>query len=269
MIYYRRLPHWDQPGSMCFVTWRTIDSIPAEVLHRWRVERAIWLRQYKIDPHAKNWREQLNMLPIAALRNYHTRFTSPWMECLDKCHGACVLRQPALSAIVAESLRFHDGAEYELSDFVVMPNHVHILAQFRARAACELAARIGSIPRRVGSTTRSAHPDNSGSPKVLTTSCAAQSSLNIYGATLSRTQSSRDCPRPSSSIIESSPARPLAGQKRERCFRPAGVTRQSAYFQHWPAKGLAGLPSFYFCASVPSGPSAVPSLPASSLRGSV
>src|SRR3954468_11603976 len=140
-IYYRRLPHWDQPGSMCFVTWRTIDSIPAEVLDRWRVERAIWLRQYKIDPHAKNWREQLNMLPIAALRNYHTRFTSPWMECLDKCHGACVLRQPALSAIVAESLRFHDGAEYELSDFVVMPNHVHILAQFRSeggmRACCQ------------------------------------------------------------------------------------------------------------------------------------
>src|SRR5437899_1868080 len=61
-IYYRRLPHWDQPGVMCFITWRTIDSIPAEVLRRWRVERAVWLRQHRIDPQAANWREQLKML---------------------------------------------------------------------------------------------------------------------------------------------------------------------------------------------------------------
>jgi putative transposase len=131
-IYYRRLPHWDQPGAMCFITWRTIDSIPAEVLGRWRVERAIWLRQNKIDPHAINWREQLMALPVAARRDYHTRFTSPWMECLDECHGACVLRQPELSAIVAESLLHQDGAEYEVSDFVIMPNRAHVLAQFQS-----------------------------------------------------------------------------------------------------------------------------------------
>jgi len=131
-IYYRRLPHWDQPGAMCFITWRTADSIPAEVLQRWRTERAIWLRQRSIDPHAKIWREQLKLLSAAVRRDYHQRFTSPWMECLDECHGACVLKQPELSGIVAESLLHQDGDEYDVSDFVVMPNHVHVLAQFRS-----------------------------------------------------------------------------------------------------------------------------------------
>jgi hypothetical protein len=31
MIYYRRLPHWYQPGVMCFITWRTVDSNPADI----------------------------------------------------------------------------------------------------------------------------------------------------------------------------------------------------------------------------------------------
>jgi putative transposase len=131
-IYYRRLPHWDQPGVMCFVTWRTVDSIPAEVLGRWRVERAAWFRRHDIDPLGENWREELRALPVAVRREYHVRFTNRWMEFLDECHGACVLRRPELSAIVADSVLHQDGGEYEVSDFVTMPNHVHVLAQFRS-----------------------------------------------------------------------------------------------------------------------------------------
>ncbi len=57
------------------------------------------------------------------------------MESLDKCHGACLLRKPEISAIVADNLLHGDGQDYELSDFVVMPNHVHVLAQFRSEGA--------------------------------------------------------------------------------------------------------------------------------------
>src|SRR2546423_1278241 len=53
-----------------------------------------------------------------------------WNDDLDACHGACVLRRPGLAAIVAESLRHFDGERYELTDFVIMPNHVHILVAF-------------------------------------------------------------------------------------------------------------------------------------------
>ena len=51
------------------------------------------------------------------------------MECLDEGHGACVLKRPELAAVVAENLLHGDGAQYALSDFVVMPNHVHVLVQ--------------------------------------------------------------------------------------------------------------------------------------------
>jgi type I restriction enzyme R subunit len=129
-IYYHHLPHWDQPGAMCFVTWRTVDSIPAATLDRWRAERAVWLRRHSIDPLAADWRDQLQSLAVERRREYHECFTSRWMECLDECHGACALRDPGLSEIVAESLLHKDGQDYHLSDFVVMPNHVHVLAQF-------------------------------------------------------------------------------------------------------------------------------------------
>jgi putative transposase len=52
------------------------------------------------------------------------------MECLDAGHGAGVLRRPELSAIVADSVLHADGRDYVDSDFVVMPNHVHVLVQF-------------------------------------------------------------------------------------------------------------------------------------------
>jgi REP element-mobilizing transposase RayT len=140
-IYYRKLPHWDQPGVMVFLTWRTVDSIPEATLQRWRVERAGWLRRHGIDPLADDWRQRLRALPAAARREYHVHFTSAWMECLDECHGECVLRRPELSAIVAENLLHRDGSDYELSDFVVMPNHVHALAQFRSEGGMQDCCR--------------------------------------------------------------------------------------------------------------------------------
>jgi REP element-mobilizing transposase RayT len=131
-VHYRRLPHWEQPGAMAFITWRTIDSIPEDVLRRWRVERTNWLRRQGIDPLSDGWQESLRLLSREARREYHERFTNRWMEFLDKGHGACVLRRQELSAVVANSLLHADNREYVISDFVVMPNHVHVLAQFHA-----------------------------------------------------------------------------------------------------------------------------------------
>ena len=43
--------------------------------------------------------------------------------------GECWLRQPKISAMVEEALRFFDGQRYWLGHFVVMPNHVHCLVR--------------------------------------------------------------------------------------------------------------------------------------------
>ena len=128
-ISYRRLPHWEQAGCTYFVTWRTEDTIPEPVLRRWKVERAVWLRKRGIDPQEPSWREQLRQLPRTDRFSYHEHFTRPWMERLDECHGQCLLRRPELAKIVADSLASGNQTGYLLGDFVVMPNHVHVLVQ--------------------------------------------------------------------------------------------------------------------------------------------
>ena len=37
-------PHWSQTGAIVFVTFRTHDSVPKEVLRRWDHEKNEWMR---------------------------------------------------------------------------------------------------------------------------------------------------------------------------------------------------------------------------------
>jgi hypothetical protein len=121
------LPHWYQPGVTYFVTFRTEDSIPLNVAKRWYSARDRWLKQRGIDCSAPGWRDRFDELPRAQRKQFHETFSRQYLECLDQGWGACVLRQPELSAIVAQSLLHFDRERYYMGDFVVMPNHVHAL----------------------------------------------------------------------------------------------------------------------------------------------
>jgi type I restriction enzyme R subunit len=134
-IIERRLPHWAQAGAITFITWRTDDSIPAPVLAQWRADRCRWLRTHGIDPNQPNWQTQLAAIELALQREFRHEFSQRWHNELDAGHGACVLCKPELAQIVADSLKHFDGDRYVLTDFVVMPNHVHLLAAFRDEAA--------------------------------------------------------------------------------------------------------------------------------------
>ena len=129
-VIERRLPHWTQAGVICFITFRTHDSIPKDVLERWRQERRQWLRQHGINPIAADWRVRLQQLDKLLQHEFYEQFSTRWHDELDACHGACVLRDRSLANEVGKSLRHFDGERYELTDFVVMPNHVHLLAAF-------------------------------------------------------------------------------------------------------------------------------------------
>ena len=139
------LPHWFQPGVTYFVTFRTHDSLPADVSKRWYAERVRWLAQRGIRSSDRTWRAQLARLTRAERTRFHRQFSQRFMENLDKGWGACVLRRPKLAAIVADSLWHFDGDRYDLSDFVVMPNHVHILVGLRGTT--EIVAQCNSWKR--------------------------------------------------------------------------------------------------------------------------
>lgn len=135
LLTERRLPHWAQAGTITFITFRTWDSLPKAVIEAWLAERDGWLRRYGIDPNAADWQSRVDSLGSQRAAELRTLIADRWNDHIDACHGECVLRRPELAEQVAKSLRHFDGDRYELTDFVVMPNHIHVLAAFPDEAA--------------------------------------------------------------------------------------------------------------------------------------
>ncbi len=111
----RLFPHWEQDGCTCFITWRIADAMPAAKRRQWRAELDAWLEQ-----HPKPW-------DAAVRQEYHNTFEGPVQEWLDAGHGSCALRDPALRDIIASSFHHYDARRYHIGDYIIMPNHVHVL----------------------------------------------------------------------------------------------------------------------------------------------
>jgi len=133
-VVERRLPHWSQAGAVTFITWRAMDSMPQRVLEQWQAERDQWLNKHGIATTAER-KVELTSLPSGLRTEFYRFYSNRWHDHLDAGHGACVLRQPAISEIVNKSLRHFDNDRYLLTDFIVMPNHVHLLAAFPTEEA--------------------------------------------------------------------------------------------------------------------------------------
>lgn len=122
-------PHWTQAGAVVFITFRCADSIPKEVIKLWDRQEHEWLR-IRGKNSKLHWSKSINLLSEFERNQFHQEFSRCREDCLDECHGRCVLRRPELSEIVANALLHFDGNRYRMGDFVVMPNHVHLLAMF-------------------------------------------------------------------------------------------------------------------------------------------
>jgi REP element-mobilizing transposase RayT len=100
------LPHLESPQATQHVTFHLADSLPSAVLARLEVE--------------------LNSLP-AETRNVEKRMrVDAW---IDAGLGSCVLSNPEIADLVQGSLLAFDSQRYRLFEWVVMPNHVHVLVQ--------------------------------------------------------------------------------------------------------------------------------------------
>ena len=152
------LPHWEQAGATYFITFRTADSLPKSAIEFWQRKRDDWLRSHGIDGSQSNWKKQFRNLNRDIQLEFHREISDRLESKLDELHGQCVLRRPELSGIVSTALLHFDGERYSMGDFVVMPNHVHLLVCFydgvRLREQCHswkhFTAR--SINRMLGST---------------------------------------------------------------------------------------------------------------------
>ena len=122
-------PHWSQSGAIVYITFRTADSIPQQVLDRWEREKSEWMRTKGCSTD-RHWSDVLPNLDPALRDQFKKQFNRCREDFLDTCYGACVLRNPELAKIVADALMHFDGERYRMGDFIVMPNHVHLLASF-------------------------------------------------------------------------------------------------------------------------------------------
>ena len=154
LIYEHCRPHWSQAGAVVFITFRTHDSIPREVVDRWEREKQAWLTSHG-HINILHWSEVVPKLTEADRIEFQRTFQRCREEYLDTCHGACFLRRPEVAQIVADSFLHFDGVRYRLGDFVVMPNHVHLLAAFATASGMkdQCASWLRYTARRINQAT--------------------------------------------------------------------------------------------------------------------
>ena len=135
-VMWKNLPHWAQAGTICFITWRTADSLPMCAIEKIKQERRELAISNQLHPNA-DWKSAIVDLPPKKRAELYWSTVLSWDKQLDNAAGACVLRHTDLSEIVLKSLLHFDGDRYVLTDAVIMPNHVHLLAAFRDEESLE------------------------------------------------------------------------------------------------------------------------------------
>lgn len=118
-VAWKTLPHWAQAGTVCFITWRTGDSLPAAAERRITRERTEVLRRMGSCPGSE-WQTTLTNLPAADRARIQWSLFAASEKELDRNFGECVLRQPTLSKIVEDSLLHFDGDRFVLTDSIVI-----------------------------------------------------------------------------------------------------------------------------------------------------
>ena len=111
----RNLPHWQQDGTTYFITFRLADSIPLNIVARIKSEREVWLKQHT-EPYTENEWQKYNKL-----------FSEKIHQLLDAGTGSCILVNKEISDIVKNALLYFESERYKLGEWVIMPNHLHVL----------------------------------------------------------------------------------------------------------------------------------------------
>lgn len=109
------LPHVQQDRVVYFVTFRLGDSISARRREALVARRDEWLKANP-EPHSPEQEREFRAIWTVKIENL-----------LDAGYGSCLFRDEKLRNILEETLMREDGVRYAMGDFVIMPNHVHLL----------------------------------------------------------------------------------------------------------------------------------------------
>jgi putative transposase len=108
------LPHVKREGASYFVTFRLADSLPQEMLLEFKRQQAEKLRALE------------NSTP-AARETIDRDFQRQIERYLDRGAGECHLKRPDVADMVVHALLHFHEKQYLLDEWVIMPNHVHLV----------------------------------------------------------------------------------------------------------------------------------------------
>ena len=103
------LPHYDVANKYQMLTYRLADSLPKQVF-------------LKITHSAGTSSAYENMSFEEKIK-----YSQIVEQYLDKGYGSCLLKDSRNAQIVLHTWKWFDSDRYDLIDYVVMPNHVHVL----------------------------------------------------------------------------------------------------------------------------------------------
>lgn len=110
------LPHWEQGNVWYFVTFRLADALPASVVLEIKQEREQWKQSHDLET-----------LSSEEMAEYHKLFSERYENLLHAGSGSCLLSDACNAKIVDDALHFFEEERYELDEYIIMPNHVHVL----------------------------------------------------------------------------------------------------------------------------------------------
>ena len=105
--YERNLPHRLPPAATLFITYRLAGTLPREVVERKAAEAALVSTMPSRKPTFGDYDRWLDQ----------DRTGPQW------------LAQPAVAAVIKESLHFYEPVDYILHAYCVMSNHVHLIVR--------------------------------------------------------------------------------------------------------------------------------------------
>jgi len=100
------LPHLDSPERIQHVNFHLADSLPQELLRQFEAE--------------------ISQIPFQEQELERRKRIEHW---LDAGYGCCILKRADCANLVQSSLLHFEQIRYQLFEWVIMPNHVHVLFQ--------------------------------------------------------------------------------------------------------------------------------------------
>ena len=117
ITHRKHLPHLRQRNVIYFITFRLNDSLPESRRTELLKQRESWLNRNPL-PHTPAQEMEYRQIWTARIENL-----------LDSGLGDAVLKNHKCRDFLEATMRFEDGIKYQMGDFVIMPNHVHVLVR--------------------------------------------------------------------------------------------------------------------------------------------